>query len=140
RILSAKPVIAGSGCNFQRHCHRAVYAGIGFRFNDFIQSLHRIQRFQQSKPVEVWIVYAESEREVLATLQAKWKRHEEMVERMSEIIREFGLSEAAMASVLTRTIGVDRIEAKGNGWLVANNDNVPETADMDENSVDMIVT
>ncbi|WP_395706841.1 DNA methyltransferase [Casimicrobium huifangae] len=140
RILSAKPVIAGSGCNFQRHCHRAVYAGIGFRFNDFIQSLHRIQRFQQSKPVEVWIVYAESEREVLATLQAKWKRHEEMVERMSEIIREFGLSEAAMASVLTRTIGVERIEAKGNGWLVANNDNVPECAAMPENSVDLIVT
>lgn len=140
RILSAKPVIAGSGCNFQRHCHRAVYAGIGFRFNDFIQSLHRIQRFQQLKPVEVWIVYAESEREVLATLQAKWKRHEEMVERMSEIIREFGLSEAAMASVLTRTIGVERIEAKGNGWLVANNDNVPECAAMAENSVDLIVT
>ena len=140
RILSAKPVIAGSGCNFQRHCHRAVYAGIGFRFNDFIQSLHRIQRFQQSRPVEVWIVYAESEREVLATLQAKWKRHEEMVERMSEIIREFGLSEAAMASVLTRTIGVERIEAKGNGWLVANNDNVPECAAMAENSVDLIVT
>lgn len=140
RILSAKPVIAGSGCNFQRHCHRAIYAGIGFRFNDFIQSLHRIQRFQQQRPVEVWIVYAESEREVLATLQAKWKRHEEMVERMSEIIREHGLSEAAMASVLTRSIGVERIEARGNGWLVANNDNVPETAGMDESSVDLIVT
>ena len=140
RILSAKPVIAGSGCNFQRHCHRAVYAGIGFKFNDFIQSLHRIQRFQQTRPVEVWIVHAESEREVLASLQAKWKRHEEMVERMSEIIREYGLSEAAMANVLTRSIGIERIEAKGEGWLVANNDNVPETAAMDDNSVDLIVT
>ncbi|HSD16829.1 MAG TPA: DNA methyltransferase [Thermomonas sp.] len=140
RVLSAKPVIAGSGCNFQRHCHRAVYAGIGFKFNDFIQSLHRIQRFQQSRPVEVWIVYAESEREVLASLQAKWKRHEEMVEKMSEIIREFGLSEAAMANVLTRSIGVERIEAKGEGWLVANNDNVPECMSMDENSVDLIVS
>lgn len=140
RILSAKPVIAGSGCNFQRHCHRAVYAGIGFKFNDFIQSLHRIQRFQQSKPVEVWIVHAESEREVLASLQAKWKRHEEMVERMSEIIREYGLSEAAMANVLTRSIGVERIEAKGAGWLVANNDNVPETVGMEDNIVDLIVT
>lgn len=140
RILSAKPVIAGSGCNFQRHCHRAIYAGIGFKFNDFIQSLHRIQRFQQTKPVDVWIVHAESEREVLASLQAKWKRHEEMVERMSEIIRAYGLSEAAMANVLTRSIGVERIEAKGEGWLVANNDNVPETIAMDDNSVDLIVT
>lgn len=140
RILSAKPVIAGSGCNFQRHCHRAVYAGIGFKFNDFIQSLHRIQRFLQTRPVEVWIVYAESEREVLATLKAKWARHIEMVNKMSEIIREYGLSEAAMAQVLQRAIGVERIEANGKDWLVANNDCVAETRGMADNSVDQIIT
>nr|WP_244664072.1 DNA methyltransferase [Xanthomonas phaseoli] len=139
-ILSAKPVIAGSGCNFQRHCHLSVYAGIGFKFNDFIQSIHRIQRYQQAHPVEVWIVYAESEREVLASLQAKWTRHEEMVEKMSEIIREYGLSEAAMAQVLQRSIGVDRIEASGTRWTVANNDCVMETRGMADDSVDLIVT
>ncbi len=140
RILSAKPVIAGSGCNFQRHCHRAVYAGIGFKFNDFIQSLHRIQRFLQTRPVEVWIVYAESEREVLATLKSKWTRHITMVDKMSEIIREYGLSHAAMSQVLQRAIGVQRIEARGKDWLVANNDCVAETRDMGDNSVDLIVT
>lgn len=140
QILSAKPVIAGSGCNFQRHCHRAIYAGIGFKFNDFIQSLHRIQRFQQSNPVEVWIVYAESEREVLATLQAKWTRHIQMVEKMSEIIREYGLSHAAMAQVLTRSIGVERIEASGEGWIVANNDCVAKTRGMADDSMDLVVT
>ncbi|WP_415916339.1 DNA methyltransferase [Xanthomonas arboricola] len=139
-ILSAKPVIAGSGCNFQRHCHLSVYAGIGFKFNDFIQSIHRIQRYQQAHPVEVWIVYAESEREVLASLQAKWTRHEEMVEKMSEIIREYGLSKAAMAQVLQRSIGVERIEASGTGWTVANNDCVMETRGMADDSVDLIVT
>lgn len=139
-ILSAKPVIAGSGCNFQRHCHLSVYAGIGFKFNDFIQSIHRIQRYQQTHPVEVWIVYAESEREVLASLQAKWTRHEEMVEKMSEIIREYGLSKAAMAQVLQRSIGVERIEASGTGWTVANNDCVVETRGMADDSVDLIVT
>lgn len=140
RVLSAKPVLAGSGCNFQRHCHRAVYAGIGFKFNDFIQSLHRLQRFLQSRPVEVWIVYAESEREVLATLKAKWARHIEMVNKMSEIIRQYGLSNAAMASILQRSIGVERIEARGARWLVANNDCVEETAAMADNSVDQIIT
>lgn len=140
RVLSAKPVLAGSGCNFQHYCHRAVYAGIGFKFNDFIQSLHRIQRFLQIKPVEVWIVYAESEREVLATLKAKWARHNEMVEKMSEIIREYGLSEAAMAGLLQRSIGCERIEASGDGWLVANNDCVEEVRAMADNSVDEIIT
>src|SRR5690606_32968556 len=45
-----------------------------------------------------------------------------------------------MANVLTRSIGVERIEAKGAGWLVANNDNVPETVGMEDNIVDLIVT
>ena len=139
-ILSAKPVIAGSGCNFQRHCHRAVFAGIGHKFNDFIQAIYRIQRFQQTREVEVWIVYAESEREVLASLQAKWARDTEMRERMSKIIQEYGLSHAAMAQVLQRSIGIERIECSGNGWLVANNDNVFETRAMETDSVDLIVT
>lgn len=139
-ILSAKPVIAGSGCNFQRYCHKAIYVGIGFKFNDFIQSLHRIQRFQQTKPVEVWIIYAESERVVLKTLQEKWARHITMVNQMSTIIKEHGLSHAAMASILTRTIGVERIEASGNNWLVANNDCVEEVKLIDDNSIGLVVT
>jgi DNA modification methylase len=139
-ILSAKPVIAGSGCNFQRYCHRAIYVGIGFKFNDFIQSIHRIQRFQQTRPVEVWIIHAESERGVVKTLLEKWERHKTMVQQMTEIIREHGLSQAAMASILNRTIGVERIEASGSGWLVANNDCVEETRMMEAGSVGLIVT
>lgn len=49
--LAAKPVIAGAGCNFQRHCHQAVILGIGFKFRDFIQAVHRIQRFGQRRRV-----------------------------------------------------------------------------------------
>ncbi len=138
--LAAKPVIAGSGCNFQRHCHKAVFLGIGFKFNDFIQALHRIYRFLQTHQVEIHIIYAESEREVLRTLQGKWEAHNRMVEKMSEIIREHGLDKLSAADVLTRSIGVERIEAKGEGWLVANNDCVEETRSMADNSVDLIVT
>ncbi|MBZ9600722.1 DNA methyltransferase [Phyllobacterium chamaecytisi] len=138
--LAAKPVIAGSGCNFQRHCHKAIFLGIGFKFNDFIQALHRIYRFLQTEQVEIHIIYAESEREVLRTLQGKWEAHNRMVENMSEIIRAHGLDKLSAADVLTRSIGVERIEAKGDGWLVANNDCVAEAQSMADNSVDMIVT
>lgn len=140
QYLAAKPVIAGSGCNFQRHCHKAVFLGIGFKFNDFIQAIHRIYRFLQSWPVEIHIIYAESEREILRSLQAKWERHDQMVDNMSEIIREHGLDQLSAADVLTRSIGVERVEAKGEGWLVANNDCVEETRSMPDHSVDLIVT
>jgi hypothetical protein len=29
-ILATKPSLSGSGCNFQRHCHRAIFVGVGF--------------------------------------------------------------------------------------------------------------
>ena len=140
KYLSAKPVIAGSGCNFQRHCHKAVFVGIGFKFNDFIQAIHRIQRFLQSHPVEIHIIHSEAEREVLRTLMDKWRQHTEMVNNMTEIIREHGLNSLSMQDILSRTIGVERIEVTGGHFRVANNDCVLEAESMAENSVDLIVT
>jgi hypothetical protein len=140
RLLLTKPILSGSGCNFQRHCHRAIYVGVGFKFNDFIQSLHRLQRFQQTKPVRVDVIHADSEAEVVKALRAKWTQHEELTATMTEIIREHGLARADVATALTRSMGVERIEASGDGWLVANNDCVPETESMDEGSVDLVVT
>lgn len=138
--LAAKPVIAGSGCNFQRHCRRAVFAGVGFKFNDFIQAIHRIQRFGQPGAVEIDIVYAETEREVRRDLEAKWARDQELRVIMSEIIRKYGLDHRAMLDELSRACGVERIEASGEGWTVANNDCVEETRGMADDSVDLILT
>lgn len=140
RVLSTKPIIAGSGCNFQRHCHREIFAGVGFKFNDFIQAIHRVQRFGQAHTVRIDIVHTEAEREVLRTLQTKWQQHEEMSARMSEIIKEFGLNRLAMQDVLTRSIGTERIEVSGERFCVANNDCVEEAKLQPDNSVDLIVT
>ena len=138
--LSAKPVIAGSGCNFQRYCHKAIFMGIGYKFNDFIQAIHRIYRFLQTYEVEIHIVYAESEQEILRTLETKWTQHKEMVKNMTDIIKDHGLGNLSHADLLRRSIGVERLEIKGENYTVANNDCVKETALMDENSVDMIIT
>jgi len=140
RILSTKPIIAGSGCNFQRHCHRAIFAGIGFKFNDFIQACHRIQRFQQPNKVRIDIIYSEAEREVLRTLQAKWANHEVMVENMTKIIKQYGLNQLAMQDVLARSIGSKRIVVTGDKFEVANNDCVEEAKLQPDNSVGLMVT
>lgn len=140
RILSTKPIIAGSGCNFQRHCHREIFAGIGFKFNDFIQAIHRVQRFQQKHKVRIDVIYSEAEREVLRTLKKKWVQHDEMVENMTQIIKKYGLNQLAMKEKLTRSIGLERIEVNGERFSVANNDCVKEAKLKDDNSVDLIVT
>ena len=138
--LAAKPVIAGSGCNFQRYCHQAVFLGIGFKFNDFIQAIHRIQRFLQTHRVRIDLIYTEAERDIRRQLEEKWRRHDVLVANMTAIIRQFGLSQAAIAGALERSLGVERTEASGNGWKMVNNDCVEEVASMKDSSVDLILT
>jgi DNA modification methylase len=138
--LSTKPEIAGSGCNFQYHCSRAIFFGIGFKFNDFIQAVHRIYRFLQSERVYIDLIYTEAEREVKATLQRKWQQHNELTAKMTEIIREFGLSQEAMSQALTRSMGIERQEVSGANYKLVNNDAVEETALMESNSVGLILT
>lgn len=140
QYLSTKPSIAGSGCNFQRHCHKAVFVGIGYEFNDFIQAIHRIQRFGQTHACEIDIIYSETEREVLKTLQRKWAEHDALAARMSDVIRRYGLNTTGFEAELARSIGVQRREASGLGWAVAVNDCVDECDLLDTDSVDLIHT
>lgn len=140
RVLSTKPIIAGSGCNFQRHCHREVFVGIGHKFNDFIQAIHRVQRFGQQHPVRIDIVHTEAEREIVASLQAKWRRYDEQQERMAALVREYGLDRLSLHETLARTIGVQRRLVKGELFEVAHNDAVLEARERPDNSVDMILT
>ncbi len=140
RVLSTKPIIAGSGCNFQRHCAREIFAGVGHKFNDFIQAVHRVYRFGQPDQCRIDIVHTESERAIVANLQAKWRRHDEQQQRMAELVRTYGLDQLAMQGTLARTIGVERRVVKGDRFEVANNDAVLEARERAENSVDLIVT
>lgn len=140
KYLSTKPVIAGSGCNFQRHCHRAIFTGIGFKFADFIQAIHRIQRFQQTKPVRVDLIYTDAEAGIRKTLETKWENHNRLVGKMSGLIREHGLAHQSIAGSLNRTLGVERQEYANSTCRAILNDTVVEVADMEEASVDLIVT
>ncbi|MDB5244026.1 MAG: methylase [Spirosoma sp.] len=138
--IAGKPVMLGSGVNFQRHCNWAIFLGIGFKFNDFIQAIHRLQRFGQEKTVRIDLIYTESEREVRKQLERKWAQHQEMTQQMTAIIQEFGLSKAAMAHTLTRKLGIERVEVRGTNYTLVNNDNVPETRALADNSVGLILT
>lgn len=140
KYLATKPEISGSGCNFQRHCHKAIFLGIGYKFNDFIQSIHRIFRFLQAHECEIHVIFMETERVILTALQEKWEAHKKVTGKMSEIIKDHGLSMTGLESELARTIGLKRIEASGQFYSVVNNDCVAETRLMEADSIDLIHT
>ena len=138
--LATKPILSGSGCNLQYHCHNAIYLGIGFKFNDFIQSIKRIHRFLQGKECHIHIIYTDTEKRVLQILQEKWRLHDIMVEKMSDIIKKHGLSVLQMANEMLRSLGCERVEVSGKNYTAVNNDCVNETRRMAENSVGLIHT
>lgn len=140
KYLSTKPKIAGSGCNFQRHCRDAIFVGIGYKFNDFIQSIHRIHRFGQTGKVTIHVIYTEAEAPILNVLLQKWENHKRLVANMTDIIKQFGLAKEAISTELQRAMGLPRQECQGEKFVAVNNDCILETRRMPDNTVDLIHT
>jgi hypothetical protein len=140
KLFGTKKELSGQGCNFQKHCHRAIFLGIDYQFNDFIQAIHRIYRFLQTEQVRIDIIYTESERAILDALLKKWEQHNKMVETMTEIVKKYGLSSTSMIDKLARSIGVDRVKVEGKHYTAVNNDCILECAEMASDSVDLIHT
>ena len=138
-VLATKKSLSGSGCNFQHYCHRAIFIGIDHKFHDFIQAIHRIYRFLQKERVIIDIIYTDAESEIMRSLQEKWKRHDEMADKMREIIKKYGLVENAIQAI-TRKMGVERVEVKGNYYTAINNDCVLELANTPDNTFDLFHT
>ena len=139
KYLAAKPEMLGEGLNFQYHCHKAIMF-IDYRFNDKFQAVARIHRFMQKYPVELYLVYADSEQEIFKSFMQKWAQHNNMVENMANIIRENGLFGLQAEEKMMRYMFSKREEQSGKMWRAINNDNVLECQNMPENSVGIIVT
>lgn len=138
--LIGKPVMLGKGLNLQQ-AHTAIFAGVTYKFEQTIQAIHRIQRFGQQHACTVHLIFAESETEVRAELESKWREHDDLTDTMSDVLREHGLNPTSISSELTRAMGVEREAWSGEAWTVALNDSTVEARDhMDENSVGLIVT
>lgn len=140
RLLATKKEISGSGCNFQKHCHRAVFLGIDYEFNDFIQAIHRIYRFLQTKEVIIDVIYMQEEQEILKVLLEKWDRHNQLMIEMAEIVKKYGLSDTGRAESLRRSIGIESNTVQGEHFIAVNNDCVLQTQLMADNSIDLIHT
>lgn len=140
RIFATKKSLSGSGCNFQRHCHRAIFVGIDYEFNDFIQAIHRIYRFLQSEQVIIDVIFTEAEEQIWQVLQEKWKNHNKLQEKMRQIVLQYGLLGEHQAERMARSIGVNRVEMRGKNWTYVNNDCVEEVRRIADNSVGLIHT
>lgn len=140
QILSTKPKIAGSGCNFQHSCYNMIFVGIDYKFNDFIQAIHRCYRFKQSHEVNVYAIFTQNEYDVLKALKEKWRNHIELQTEMINLVREYGLNTDKIKSDMKRQIFNKRRTAKISNATVFNEDTVKIHEEMPDNHTDMILT
>lgn len=140
KLFATKKQLSGSGCNFQKYCHREIFLGIDYEFNDFIQAIHRCYRFLQKEQVIIDIIYMESEKSIKEALESKWKNHNHMVAKMVEIIKKYGLSPTSKIKKLERKMGVETVKIEGKYYTAVNDDCVEETKRMKTNSIDLIHT
>lgn len=139
KYLAAKPEMLGEGLNFQYHCHKAIMF-IDYRFNDKFQAVARIHRFMQKYPVELYLVYAESEQEIFKSFMQKWEQHNNMISNMVAIIRKNGLFGLNAEEKMMRYMFSMREEKSGKLWTAINNDNVLECKNMTSDSIGLIIT
>ena len=138
-VFISKGEMYGCGVNFQQ-AHKMIFSGIDYKFHTFIQSIHRVYRFLQEHTVTVDIIYTEAEDPIYRVLMEKWELHKEQQEKMRGIVKKYGLTEAAQAAKATRSLGVDTTKVEGKNFTVIHGDCVEQTAKMETDSVDMILT
>lgn len=87
RVLISKASIFGYGMNFQR-CHRAIFCGLSYSYEDYYQALKRIHRFGQEHEVTIDIVIGTTEKQILDTVMAKAAKQAEIKNQMQKSIKD----------------------------------------------------
>ena len=85
--LISKPSIAGWGMNFQR-CSDMIFVGLNDSFEQLYQAIRRCWRFGQTRPVNVYMIAAETEGAVVTNLDDKERAAEYMAAQMAEHMKD----------------------------------------------------
>jgi superfamily II DNA or RNA helicase len=92
RVLVSKPSIAGFGMNWQ-HCANMVFVGLNDSYEQLFQAIRRCWRFGQMRQVNVWMVAAETEGQVVSNLNRKEADAERMAEMMVTHMQDITVAE-----------------------------------------------
>jgi DNA modification methylase/predicted DNA-binding protein YlxM (UPF0122 family) len=91
-VLITKPKIAGFGMNFQ-NCHNQIFLGLSDSYESYYQCIRRSWRFGQTKPVNVWIVLSEYEREIFQNVVQKEREATTMNKELIKHVKQYERAE-----------------------------------------------
>lgn len=83
----SKPSIMGFGMNYQ-HCSKMAFVGLSDSFEEYFQAVRRCWRFGQTRPVDVYVITAETEGAVVENIKRKEAEFNEMLTGMIAATQE----------------------------------------------------
>ncbi|MEN6621536.1 MAG: DEAD/DEAH box helicase [Smithella sp.] len=112
-ILITKPKIAAMGLNFQV-CHQMAFIGLSDSWEQFYQAVRRCYRFGQDHPVDVYVVTADIEGEVVKNIERKEKEAQLM---LKEMVSHISVHNDLNMAQNQKTIYNGRVEPVIPDWL-----------------------
>lgn len=134
RVIVSKPSIYGFGLNFQ-NCHKAAYVGLSDSFEELDQSVHRIHRFGQTQPCDVYIITSELEGAVVRNIERKRADHQTMTDNMIAHMSDLN-TRALHGGAEKETMEYQTAITTGTDWTAHMGDCVEAVAAMADNSID----
>ena len=114
QYLVSKPSIAGFGMNFQL-CSNMIFLGLNNSFEQLYQATRRCWRFGQTKPVNVYMIAAETEGAVVANLDAKEQAADHMLAQMAEHMKD--LTKRSLKGATPRVTTAHKKTMEVPAWL-----------------------
>jgi len=136
QILISKPSIAGWGMNWQ-HCQNVAFVGLSDSYEQFYQAVRQCWRFGQKKPVDCYVITAETEGAVVANI----KRKEEDADKMArEMVKHMQSYNQENIKGITRTESVYMEESKeGKNWKAHLGDSCEVIKTIETGSIDYTI-
>lgn len=118
RVLVTKPSIAGFGMNWQ-HCAKVAFVGLSDSWEQYYQAVRRCWRFGQTRPVDVYLITAETEGAVVRNIERKEREAAQMFE---EIVQH--MAGLQMDQTGRQEADYEEAVAKGPAWTVHLGDSI----------------
>jgi len=136
RVLVTKPLIAGFGLNLQM-CSKVAFLGLSDSYEQLYQAIRRCWRFGQTKPVDVYVITAETEGAVVRNIERKEKQSTEMMEEMVKHMKTEMQREVRGLERDTADYKMARVASEK--WELHLGDCVEKVAEMQDGSIDFSV-
>lgn len=136
KVLVTKCKIGGYGMNFQ-NANNAIFFGLNDSWETYYQAIRREWRFGQKKPVNVYLLLSEFEREIYENVLRKDKQAQRLKIKMIELLKDYEAGEMKGQEIKKDDYREETIEKFG--WKAMLGDSSTRIKEIPDDSIDLSV-